>query len=145
MSKAKKDNDALDDLITWYVDEETGEIIASNIEGKKVSIKKYEGKEVLPAYPYAIGADVHRDFMQYSIMVRIDKQVKEYHFQSKTDYDSLLHAKDFAIKIIEEFSDPHIDVDPNSLLRSKFFDEYEIVVYNSFDGFPVVIEPPYVL
>jgi len=32
-----------------------------------------------------------------------------------------------------------------SLLRSKFFDEYEIVVYNSFDGFPVVIEPPYVL
>ena len=41
MSKAKKDNDTFDDLITWEIDEETGEIIASNIEGKKVSIKKW--------------------------------------------------------------------------------------------------------
>ena len=142
MSKAKKDNDTFDDLITWEIDEETGEIIASNIEGKKVSIKKYEGKEVLPAYPYAIGADVHRDFMQYSIMVRIDKQVKEYHFQSKTDYDSLLHAKDFAIKIIEEFSDPHIDVDPNSIRYAcESTGNYHQPLLKTWKGVPIVVNP----
>ena len=93
--KAKKDNGILEDMIIWHVDEETGEITMSDLAGIEIVIDEYEGKEVMPAYPYAIGADVHRAFIQFSVMVRIEKQVKEYHFQCNTDYDSLKHAKDF--------------------------------------------------
>ena len=140
--KAKKDNGILEDMIIWHVDEETGEITMSDLAGIEIVIDKYEGKEVMPAYPYAIGADVHRDFIQFSVMVRIEKQVKEYHFQCNTDYDSLKHAKDFAINLIERYSDPHIDVNRDTIRYAcESTGNFHHPLLKAWGGIPIVVNP----
>ena len=142
MRKAKKDNGILEDMVVWTIDEETGELHMSDLAGIEIVLEKYEGKEVKPAYPYAIGIDVHRDFLQISVMVRIEKNVKEYHFQCKTDHASLLHAKDFAIKIIEHFSEPHIDVDREKVRYAcESTGNYHQPLLKAWGGVPIVVNP----
>lgn len=142
MPKAKKDNGILGDMITWTIDQETGEIVMQDISGTEIVISNYEGKEVLPAYPYAIGVDVHRDFLQFSVMVRIDKQVKEYHFQCNTDRCSILYAKDFAIRLIELFSSPHIDVDRDKIRYAcESTGNYHQPLLRAWGGVPIVVNP----
>ena len=142
MMRAKKDNGILENMIVWKVDEETGEVTMSDLDGTEITIEKYKGNEVLPAYPYAIGVDVHRDFMQISVMVRIDKQVKEYHFQCKTDYHSLLYAKDFAINIIKRYSSPHIDVDKDDVRYAcESTGNYHQPLLKTWKGVPIVVNP----
>ena len=142
MPRAKKDNGILEDMITWTIDQETGEIMMKDIAGIEIVLSNYEGKEVLPAYPYAIGVDVHRDFLQFSVMVRIDKQVKEYHFQCATDHESILHAKDFTIQLIEHFSCPHIDVDREKIRYAcESTGNYHQPLLRAWGGVPIVVNP----
>ena len=142
MPKAKKDNGILEDMITWTVDKETGEIIMKDLAGTEIILEKYEGKEVLPAYPYSIGIDVHKAFLQVSVMVRVDKQVKEYHFQCETDRISILHAKEFAIQLIEHFSIPHIDVNRDKIRYAcESTGNYHQPLIKAWKGVPIVINP----
>ena len=142
MPRAKKDNGILEDMITWSVDHETGEIIMKDMAGIEIVLSNYEGKEVLPAFPYAIGVDVHRDFLQFSIMVRIDKPVKEYHFQCTTDHDSILHAKEFAIQLIEHVSRPRIDIDREKIRYAcESTGNYHQPLLRAWGGVPIVVNP----
>ena len=115
MRSAKPDKKANLNILKYAVDPNTGEVFTDDEEKAKILLKDYEGNFVLPAYPWSIGCDVHELFIEFSVMVRQGTSVKEYHFQSETDRDSLLNAKKFAIRIIDLFSDPHIDVDPDRL------------------------------
>ncbi len=142
MPKAKKDKGILQDMITWTTDPKTGETIMQDMTGTEIVLSKYEGKEVLPAFPYAIGIDVHRDFLQFSVMVRIGKQVKEYHFQCATDHESIRHAKVFAIQLIEHFSSPHIDVDSKKIRYAcESTGNYHQPLLRAWGGVPIVVNP----
>lgn len=142
MPRAKKDYGILKDMIAWTVDADTGEIRMKDMSGTEIVLEKYEGKEVLPAYPYAIGIDVHRDFLQFSVMVRIDKQIKEYHFQCETDLTSILHAKEFAVQLIEHFSAPHIDVSRETLRYAcESTGNYHQPLLKAWGGVPIVVNP----
>ena len=140
MRSAKSDKRVNLDILKYAADPDTGEVFTDDEEKTKILMKDYEGNYVLPAYPFSVGCDVHELFIEISVMVRQGSSVKEYHFQSQTDRNSLLNAKKFAIRIIELFSDPHIDVDPD---RLRFCCEstgtWHIPLLKNWGGCPIVL------
>ena len=141
MRSAKADKKVNTEIFSDAFDPETGEIISDD-QTKTLLLKDYEGNTVMPAYPYAIGIDVHSRFIQVSVMVRTGQSVKEYHFQSDTDFQSLSDAKRLAIKIIESFSDPLISVDETALRYAcESTGNYHHPLMKIWGGHPIVINP----
>lgn len=142
MRSAKKDKKANLNVLKYEVDPRTGEVLVGDEESTKILLKDYEGNYVLPAYPFGIGADVHELFIEISVMVRQKTSVKEYHFQCETDRKSLLKAKEFVVRIIELFSDPHIDVDPDKLrFCCESTGNWHIPLIKAWGGYPIVVNP----
>jgi transposase len=142
MRSAKSDKKANLNILKYAVDPNTGEVFTDDEEKTKILLKDYEGNYVLPAYPASIGCDVHELFIEISVMVRQGTSVKEYHFQCETDRNSLLNAKKFAIRIIELFSDPHIDVDSDRLRYCcESTGNWHIPLLKNWGGCPIVINP----
>lgn len=142
MRSAKPDKKIKTDLAKYEIDPETGEVYINREEQTRILLKDYEGNVVIPAFPYGIGADVHRDFIQFSIMVRTGQSVKEYHFQCDTDYDSLCNAKKIAIRIIETFSEPHVDVKPDQIRYAcESTGNYHRPLLKAWGGRPIVVNP----
>ena len=142
MRSAKSDSKVKTDLLKYEVDPGTGEVHILSEEDTRLQLKDYEGNIVMPAYPWSIGIDVHRDFIQVSVMVRAGQNVKEYHFQADTDYENLCNAKVMAIRIIEAFSDPHIDVDPDQLRYAcESTGNWHHPLLRAWGGVPIVVNP----
>ncbi|MBR3245782.1 MAG: transposase [Parasporobacterium sp.] len=141
MRSARPDKTVKADLFKYEVDPETGEVFDDDRQ-TELQLKDYEGNVVLPAYSWSIGCDVHRDFIQVSVMIRVGQSVKEYHFQCDTDYSSLCDAKKLIIRMIESFSDPHVDVDPNRLRYAcESTGNYHHPLLKAWGGIPIVINP----
>lgn len=142
MRSAKADNKIQNDIHTYEIDPDTGEVLIFSEDDTRILLKDYEGNIVMPAYPWSIGIDVHKQFIQMSIMVRVDQSVKEYHFQADTDHDSLCRAKDVAIQIIETFSSPHVTVDPDQLRYAcESTGNWHHPLLRAWGGRPIVINP----
>jgi len=141
MRSARPDKTVKADLFKYEVDPETGEVFDDGRQ-TELQLKDYEGNVVLPAYSWSIGCDVHRDFIQVSVMIRVGQSVKEYHFQCDTDYNSLCDAKKLIIRMIESFSDPHVDVDPDRLRYAcESTGNYHHPLLKAWGGIPIVINP----
>ena len=142
MRSAKSDVKVRTDIEKYEIDPDTGEVFVNEADESRILLKDYEGNIVMPAFPFSIGIDVHKMFIQVSVMVRVDQCVKEYHFQADTDYDSLCHAKKTAIQIIETFSSPHIDVDPDQLRYAcESTGNWHHPLLRAWGGRPIVVNP----
>lgn len=142
MRSAKSDKKVKMDVLKYEIDPSSGEVFTEDEIKTRITFDDFEGSTVMPAYAYGIGADVHRDFIQISIMVRQGTSVKEYHFQSDTDRDSLNNAKQVSVQMIETLSDPYIDVDPDRLRYCcESTGNWHYPLLKAWGGRPIVVNP----
>ena len=142
MRSAKPDRKVNSELTKYEIDLKNGEVCVLDENRVRFQLKDLEGNIVMPAYPYSCGLDVHRDFIQVCVMVRVGENVKEYHFQADTDYESLCKAKTLVIRIIETFSDPHVEVNPDKLRYAcESTGNFHHPVLAAWGGIPIVVNP----
>ena len=102
-----------------------------------------EGIKVQSLKEYGCGADVHRDFIQVSVIVLRDNIYYEYKHEFLTTWDDICKAKEWIVSIIESKSNPLVKVgSPNPFhycLESTA--QYHMVVLKAWLGEPELINP----
>ncbi len=102
-----------------------------------------DGLEVQSLRPWGIGLDVHKMFIQLSVIVKKNDSYYEYRKEFKTTWDDVCNAKEWAISIIETQSEPKLrvtDSDPFRYCLESTAQYHEIVV-RAWKGEPELINP----
>jgi len=100
------------------------------------------GIEVQSLRPYGVGLDVHKLFIQVSVIVKKGNSYFEYRKEFKTTWDDVCNAKKWVISIIEAQSNPKVTVDSEPFrycLESTA--QYHEVVIRAWQGEPELINP----
>lgn len=65
-----------------------------------------EGTEVQQTKAYGIGIDCHSKFMQVSVYEKRDLKFFEYRHEFATDWNSLIQAKEWCVRVLTTCSSP---------------------------------------
>ena len=98
------------------------------------------GDEVQALYPYGVGIDCHRDFIEICIFVREGGSIRKYEGTYNTSWDQLKKANEWVKTLIRAKSKPTILPDPlRYTLEST--STYHLPVTLAFEGKPSLINP----
>ena len=100
-----------------------------------------QGVEVQNLQSYGIGIDCHSRFIAVCVHVRRDSRVFRYQHDFDTDWDSLIEAKNWAVRTIRENSNPIPDLDQPLHYVIEATSTYHMPVLLSWEGKPSVINP----
>ena len=102
-----------------------------------------EGLEVQSLRPFGVGLDVHRLFIQVSVIVKKDNRYYEYQKEFKTTWDDVCKAKEWVISTIEAKSVPPVKIDDSVPFRYclESTGQYHEIVLRSWLGEPELINP----
>mgnify|MGYP002860723410 CR=1 FL=1 len=102
-----------------------------------------EGLEVQSLRPFGVGLDVHRLFIQVSVIVKRDNRYYEYQKEFKTTWDDVCKAKEWVISTIETKSDPPFKIDDSVPFRYclESTGQYHEIVLRAWLGEPELINP----
>lgn len=101
-----------------------------------------EGIEVQETKSYGVGIDCHSRFIQVSVYVKRSLKFFEYRKEFSTDWDDLVAAKSWVLKVIETCSEPIPDM---SITPFHYCIEststYHMPILLAWEGQPSVINP----
>lgn len=100
-----------------------------------------QGVEVQNLQSYGIGIDCHSRFIAVCAHVRRDGRVFRYQHDFDTDWDSLIEAKKWAMRVIRENSSPVPDLDQPLHYVIEATSTYHMPILLSWEGKPSVINP----
>ena len=102
-----------------------------------------DGIEVQSLRPWGVGLDVHKLFIQVSVIVKKGNSYFEYRKEFKTTWDDVCNAKEWAISTIETHSDPKITVSDAEPFRYclESTAQYHEIVIRAWQGEPELINP----
>lgn len=106
------------------------------------SLLNVEGELIQSHKEYGCGLDVHRSFIQVSVIVEISSEYYEFKHEFATTWESVRAAKQWVIAVIESKSDPHVKVDEDHFhycLESTA--QYHQIVLKAWLGLPELINP----
>jgi len=106
-----------------------------------ILLENGQGVEVQHLQSYGIGIDCHSRFIAVCVHVRRDRHVYKYQMDFDTDWDSLLEAKKWAVKIICDHSNPVPDMDQPIHYVIESTSTYHMPILLSWEGNPSVINP----
>ena len=99
-----------------------------------------DGEEIQPLYPYGVGIDCHRDFIEICIMLKEGDSIHKYEGTFETSWEQLKKACEWVITLIHKKSIPTIMPKPlRYTLEST--STYHMPVILAFEGKPSVINP----
>jgi len=99
-----------------------------------------DGEEIQPLYPYGVGIDCHRDFIEICIMVKEGTSIHKYEGTYKTSWGQLKKACEWVETLIHKKSVPTVLPKPlRYTLEST--STYHLPVILAFEGRPSVINP----
>ncbi|HAD18866.1 MAG TPA: hypothetical protein DCF42_00565 [Lachnospiraceae bacterium] len=73
-------------------------------------VQETEGEEVHVAKPYGVGIDTASKFIDVTVFVIADQKCMSYYRRFATDWNSINMAKEWAVAIVETYSNPHFDL-----------------------------------
>lgn len=145
MGRRKNNRKGETDTSVITIDKETGEIITvKNVNGGAmiIRIEDEKGVEIMPAYSYGCGIDIHSKFGLLTVMVRNNGRVLEFRTSFNTDTESIIAARQWTIDIIEKNSDPKITVKPDELRYTiESTGDYMTPVLLLWGGQPTIVNP----
>lgn len=101
-----------------------------------------DGIEVQQTKSYGIGIDCHSKFIQVSVYVKRDMKFFEYRKEFSTDWNNLIAAKSWALKVISSCSKPIPDL---SIIPFHYCIEststYHMPILLAWEGQPSIINP----
>ena len=102
-----------------------------------------EGLEVQSLRPFGVGLDVHRLFIQVSVIVKRDNRYYEYQKEFKTTWDDVCKAKEWVVSTIETKSNPPVKIDDSVPFRYclESTGQYHEIVLRAWLGEPELINP----
>lgn len=101
-----------------------------------------EGIEVQQTKAYGIGIDCHSKFIQVSVYVKRDLKFFEYRREFATDWNSLIHAKEWCVKVLTTCSSPVLDLsDMPFHYCIESTSTYHMPVLLAWEGTPSIINP----
>ena len=101
-----------------------------------------EGIEVQQTKAYGIGIDCHSKFIQVSVYVKRDLKFFEYRRELSTDWNSLIHAKEWCVKVLATCSSPLLDLSDMSFhYCTESTSTYHMPVLLAWEGTPIIINP----
>ena len=101
-----------------------------------------EGIEVQQTKSYGVGIDTHSKFIQVSVLVKRDMKFYEYRHEFPTDWNSLVDARSWVLRIISSCSEPVPDLSNSPLhycLEST--STYHLPVIMAWEGTPSIVNP----
>ena len=101
-----------------------------------------DGIEVQSLRPWGVGLDVHKLFIQVSVIVKKDNSYFEYQKEFKTTWDDVCKAKEWVVSTIDAQSNPKVTVDSEPFrycLESTA--QYHEIVIRAWQGEPELINP----
>ena len=111
-------------------------------ESNEIIIVPEEGTEIQETKAYGIGIDCHSRFIQVSVFVKRDLKCFEYRNRFGTDWNSLVRAKNWCVKVIETCSSP-----PVNFKTAQFHyciestSTYHMPILLAWEGAPSIINP----
>lgn len=101
-----------------------------------------EGIEVQQTKAYGIGIDCHSKFIQVSVYVKRDLKFFEYRREFATDWNSLIHAKEWCVKVLTTCASPVLDLpDMPFHYCIESTSTYHMPVLLAWEGTPSIINP----
>lgn len=101
-----------------------------------------EGIEVQQTKAYGIGIDCHSKFIQVSVYVKRDLKFFEYRREFATDWNSLIHAKEWCVKVLTTCASPVLDLpDMPFHYCIESTSTYHMPVLLAWEGTPGIINP----
>jgi len=99
-----------------------------------------DGEIIQPLYPYGIGIDCHRSFIEVCVFVRTSDSIRKYENTYSTGWKTLGDARDWARTIIRIKSSPTIEPD---VLRYTIesTSTYHMPIIKAWGGNPCVVNP----
>jgi transposase len=99
-----------------------------------------DGDEVRPLYPYGIGIDTHRDFIQVCVLIKEGEGIRQYETKRSTAWNAMKDAAEWAKTIVRTKSIPTVEPEPlHYTIEST--STYHIPVLKAFGGKPSVVNP----
>ena len=98
------------------------------------------GREVTAPNPYGVGADVHRDFIYVTVLVKRDGKIFSYENTFETTIPSLKEAKSWCINTIESHSNPPVKV-VDFCYTCESTASYHFPLLDTWGGNPAVVNP----
>ena len=98
------------------------------------------GREVTAPNPYVVGADVHRDFIYVTVLVKRDGKIFSYENTFETTIPSLKEAKSWCINTIESHSNPPVKV-VDFCYTCESTASYHFPLLDTWGGNPAVVNP----
>ena len=113
----------------------------ANDEGMPIdTLDLADGEIIQPLYPYGVGIDCHRSFIEVCVFVRTSDAIRKYENTYSTDWKTLGDARDWAETIIRIKSSPTID--PEVLRYTiESTSTYHMPVIKAWGGNPCVVNP----
>ena len=115
-------------------------IIITNDSGVNI-LNNEIGVEIQQTKAFGVGIDVHKEFLQVSVLVKQGLSMFEYRKSFDTYWESTKKAKDWVVETIKSHSDPFIDPMVNFHYCIESTSVYQCVVLWCWKGKPSVINP----
>ena len=115
--------------------------VRANDEGTPINtLDLADGEIIQPLYPYGVGIDCHRSFIEVCVFVRTSNSIRKYENTYDTDWKALGDARDWAEGIIRTKSHPTID--PGVLRYTiESTSTYHMPIIKAWGGNPCVVNP----
>ncbi len=111
-------------------------------------VQETEGEEVHAAKPYGVGIDTASKFIDVTVFVIADQKCMSYYRRFATDWNSINMAKEWAVAIVETYSNPHFDLHDSEGNVDKLWHyniestaNYHKPVIYAWNGMPSIINP----
>ena len=110
--------------------------------GQEIEVISDEsGKELQIQNRFGIGIDVHNRFLVTSVLVRRHDKIFLYTREFDTTYDDIKKAREWAISVIEDHSEPYVTVGDNLNYCIESTSTYHMPVLHVWEGKPSVVNP----
>lgn len=100
-----------------------------------------DGVPVRETRSYGIGIDCHSKFIQVCVLAKQDLHVYAHQKEFGTDWDSLISAKDWCIRVLQEKSDPVPDLSLPIHYCIESTSTYHQPILLAFGGTPSIVNP----
>ena len=116
-------------------DDRSSPVLASDLEA--------DGIQVQSLRPFGCGLDVHRLFIQVSVIVKRNNDYYEYQREFKTTWDDVCKAKEWVVSTVETKSIPEVKIGDSVPFRYclESTGQYHEIVLRAWLGEPELINP----
>lgn len=100
-----------------------------------------DGVEVMPTRGYGVGIDCHSRFLEINVLVKRGQSFFEYCREVPTDWNSIKSAHEWAIHVLQTYSDPPIQLSSPLHYCIESTSTYHLPVLLAWEGSPSVVNP----